>query len=81
MENIKEREIVEPRTVTLYPSQWAVVDQQAQRFRDVGMEGNVSHSLRFIVAQWAQAFKEGRIAPLPLDVSADADMGVDDGRE
>lgn len=42
-------EHTEPRRVTLYPRQWAVVEMHALNF-----DGNVSMALRRIVDDWAQ---------------------------
>ena len=47
MENLVER-----RSVSLYPSDWEIVDQSGAR-----MGLSTSTSLRMIVRQWAQQFK------------------------
>lgn len=46
---MKQTERAEPRNITLFPRQWAVVEMHALNF-----DGNVSMALRRIVDDWAQ---------------------------
>ena len=50
---------VEPRTVTLYPEDWEIVDQVAQSTRQRSRSG----ALRFIIAEYQRL----RYPPAPPD--------------
>lgn len=77
---MSDKERVEPRNVSLYPSDWRVVDDQDK----YGL--GTSAALRMIIRQWheneryrqaAKQVAEGlALAPLPMpmDVCADADV-------
>jgi len=61
---MNNKETVEPRNVTMYPSHWQIVDQYAQ---DRGYP-STSAALRRIVDEWTQ-FTRAQI-PLPLSEHA-----------
>lgn len=53
-----EKDLVEPRNVTMYPQHWATVDAYA---KDMGY-GSTSAALRRIVDEW----KQFKLQQLPL---------------
>ena len=56
-----EKDLVEPRNVTMYPQHWETVDAYAQ---DMGY-GSTSAALRRIVDEW----KQFKLAQLPLKLN------------
>lgn len=51
-------EKMEPRNVTLYPAQWAIIDTKAE---EVGSSGNTSAGLRAVLAEY-ERMKEERVS-------------------
>ena len=54
-----ERNLVEPRNVTMYPQHWATVDAYA---KDMGY-GSTSAALRRIIDEW----KQFKLTQLPFE--------------
>lgn len=65
-------ERVESRNVTMYPQDWAVVDQSGS-----SMGLSTSTALRVIVRQWAQHFQAAIQRPAAV-AEADVDMDTRD---
>ena len=57
----RKREKLEPRSITLYPLDWATATQVA---KDFGL-GSVSAGLRFIVRDWIRLKAATRKQPAP----------------